>query len=204
VKQQNNRRDTRETIAGYAEWVRQHREEGLDTFILTLTFNHIPGPRHEVLRRMINEVERVYYKSLTRIVNNPSAPSMIDKRPIWIVTPDLPVPKKKQSGIRELKINGGLHLHAIVLMPRKSKIKCKLDQHFEEEQFLYVRPNYPLSKVHARLIRDRSEYVTEYVLKSLERGRTDLDEVVIFPRSRTEPHGKSKQASWAKNIGVYS
>jgi hypothetical protein len=102
------------------------------------------------------------------------------------VCPDFPVPKRLNKDLREVTIDGGLHMQGIALIPPWSRMNCGLDDHFEMSQELYVRSNYPLSRVHAVPITCNPGYVTGYALKTISRRRLDFAHVLILPRSHSE------------------
>ena len=91
-----------------------------------------------MIRQMQREVERVYATVLTRIIRNPRKIPLFGL-PLWIVFPDYPVPKHAKMELRDVVLNGGLHLHGIALFLRRNRMNCGLDDHFEMAQELYVR-----------------------------------------------------------------
>ena len=114
--------------------------------------------------------------------------------------PDLPVPKAQKQRLRDITLNDGLHLHALALIPPGSQMEGGLDQHFADNQALYVRrehavARHPLARVHAQPIIRDPDYVTEYVFKSLSRQRFSLDDVLILPRNRGELSAGSERLS---------
>jgi hypothetical protein len=131
---------------------------------------------------MRKELERVFATSITRILSNPKARSSRTRGPIWIACFDYPVPKrkKKEESRQDTSINNGLHVHAIALIPPRSRLKVGLERHFEELQSLYVRGGYPLSKLNAKPIVTTPERATDYVLKSIPRGRFGLDDMMVL------------------------
>jgi hypothetical protein len=64
-------------------------------------------------------------------------------------------------------------------------------EHFETvNRKAYVRVGLPLSRIHVEPISYQPRLATEYLLKSLARGRCTPDELVIFPLSTSERPNK--------------
>src|SRR5687768_1087981 len=64
-------------IPGYSEMAHRYVEEGWEPYLSTFMFNQLRGSPQSVHRQMERDIERVYAKSLTRIVRNPTAPSAV-------------------------------------------------------------------------------------------------------------------------------
>jgi hypothetical protein len=173
-------------IPGYGEMAHRYVGEGWEPYLTTFMFNQLRGSSQSVHRQMERDVERVYAKSLTRIVRNPTALSAIGKLPVWIVCPDDPVPKHAKQELRDVTVNDGRHAHGLALMPPNSRLNTGLDEHFELCQSHYVRPGYPLRRLHVEPITNCLEHVTDYAFKSLKRRQVDGDHVLILPRVRSE------------------
>ena len=171
--------------SGYGAMVTERLEHGWEGYLITLMFNRIRGPQPSVIRQMQREVERVYATVLTRIIRNPRKIPLFGL-PLWIVFPDYPVPKHAKMELRDVVLNGGLHLHGIALVPPWNWMNCGLDDHFEMAQELYVRRGHPLCRVHAVPITTNPGYVTGYALKMIPRRRLAFDDVLVLPRSHSE------------------
>jgi hypothetical protein len=182
--------------SGYGCWVTERLEEGWEGYLITLMFKSLKGSRESVIKQMAKEVERVYATVLTRIIREP-AKTPLTELPLWIACPDFPVPKHAKTDLRDVIINGGLHFHGIALIPPWSRMNCGVDEHFELSQGLYVRANYPLSRVHAVPITHDPEDVVGYGLKALARRRLDFDHVLILPRSHFEMPAEAHQVKAA-------
>ena len=128
--------------SGYGAMVTERLEQGWEGYLITLMFNRIRGPQPSVIRQMQREV--VYATVLTRIIRNPRKIPLFGL-PLWIVFPDYPVPKHAKMELRDVAVNGGLHLHGIALVPPWSRMNCGLDDHFEMSQELYARRGYSLT-----------------------------------------------------------
>ena len=171
---------------GYGQMVTSKLRQRWEGYLLTFMFNQLRGSRRSVFRQMEREIERVYATVLTRIVRKPHSETYKNHLPIWIGCPDFPVPKHVKMELRDVVVNDGLHIHAIALIPPTSRLPTSLDQHFQDYQDRYVRSGYPLQRVHATEITSNPSYVVGYGFKSVKRGRVDLEEVIILPRSRSE------------------
>jgi hypothetical protein len=151
-----------------------------------LEVNQINGSPTTVLTRMAQELERIYATMLTRIIRNPTSVSAIGQLPIWIGCPDFPVPKHARQSVASVTINDGLHIHAIALIPPRSRVKEPLSTQLRTNQGLYVGHRKLVSRIRADLIDSSPGYVTGYVLKSISRRRFDTDRILVFPRCLTE------------------
>ena len=184
-------------IESWCDFVEERVSEGWTPYLLTFQFKEIGGPRHQVALEMEKDVERVYATFLTRVVRNPTSRRSVGKRPIWIACPDYPVRKNDKQPVGDFCINDGRHIHAVCLMPPKSRLKEPLNAHFEENATLYVRAPFPLVLVHAKPITKTPGQATDYLLKALKSGRATNDEIVVLPRTLTEV---SRPRSMGKHI----
>src|SRR4051812_8440144 len=178
------RNSNAQLVTAYGEMVADRVDAGWEPYILTYMFKHIGGSPRHVGETMRKEVERVYATMLTRIVRHPRSEWHRWKLPMLIGGPDWPVPKHQRQDKRNVIANDGQHMHAVELMPAVSRLKERLDDHIDDEQPRYVRE--PLFRIHAQRITDDPGYVTEYVLKALQRGRSTPDDLIVLPRSASE------------------
>jgi hypothetical protein len=156
--------------SGYGRMVTERLEEGWEGYLITFMFKSLRGSPASVMRQMEREVERVYATLLPRIIREPGK-HPISELPLWVVCPDFPVPKHSKKNLRDVTINGGSHMQGSALIPPWNRMNCGLDEHFEQSQSLYVRPEHSLARVHAVPITSNPAYVTEYALKSISRRR---------------------------------
>jgi hypothetical protein len=173
-----------ELLQGYAQMVTDRIDASWQPYLLTFMFNPIGGSPRRVAEVMEKEVERVYATLLPRIVRKPRSEPHLWKRPIWIGCPDWPVPKHDRQDKQYVLPNDGQHPHVVALMPPVSRLREPLDDHIHDEQPRYVRD--PLFRIDAVEIDRDPDYVTRYVLKSLERGRIHTDQIIVLPRSVSE------------------
>ncbi len=175
-----------ELVKSWSNYVEEYVREGWSAYLLTFQFRDIGGSPQHVGREMEKELERVYAKLLTRIVRRPHSWTNINRLPKWIACPDFPVRKLEKTPVGDFCVNGGRHIHAICLIPPKSRLGTPLDEHFEDNASLYIRPRLPLVRLHAKPITETPGNATDYVLKALKSGRALNDDVLVLPRSADE------------------
>jgi len=135
---------------------------------------------------MKDEVHRVYSTLLTRVHRKPRTAST-DELPVLIGAMDLPVYKRDKASGPMVLCNGGLHVHALMLMPPTSRLKQSLTDHFREKQELYVGSGRPAMRIDVRSVVSDHGRVVDYVLKTVLNGRFSYDEaLLVLPRSRGE------------------
>jgi hypothetical protein len=133
-----------------------------------------------------DEVQRVYSTLLTRVHRKPRMAST-DELPVLIGVLDLPVYKRDKSSLPMVLCNGGLHVHALMLMPPTSRLKESLADHFRDKRNLYAESGRSIQRIHVRRVVENHERVVDYVLKTVLNGRLSYDEaVLVLPRSRDE------------------
>jgi hypothetical protein len=135
---------------------------------------------------MRDEVQRLYSTLLTRVHRKPRTASA-DELPVLIGVIDLPVYKRDRASGPRVLCNGGLHVHALMLMPPASRLKESLADHFRDKRDLYVGPGRSTIRIHVEPVVVDHERVVDYVLKTILNGRLSYDEaVLVLPRSRGE------------------
>jgi hypothetical protein len=178
---------TTHIINGYSQMITDRLNAGWDGYLLTFMYKPIRGSHRNVNRQMERELERVYAKSLTRIIRKPAA-HQISELPLWIACPDYPVPKgdEERQSLRDVVINDGRHVHAIAAIPPWSRLKEDLATHFDDQLSLYATGESALWRIHTVPITHDPDYVNGYALKSLKRARAGAGEIVVLPRTATE------------------
>ena len=135
---------------------------------------------------MKDEVQRLYSTLLTRVHRKPRTAST-DDLPVLIGVMDLPVYKRDRASGPMVLCNGGLHVHALMLMPPASRLKESLADHFRDKRDLYVGSGRSIMRIHVKPVVGDHERVVDYVLKTVLNGRLSYDEaVLVLPRSRGE------------------
>jgi hypothetical protein len=99
------------------------RDHGWNAYLITFMFNHIPGRPATKLKLMQDSVPRFYSKLVTRVVRRPNSIEQLFNRPRMMVAPDYPVFKHYKIGLQAAIVNDGLHLHSILAVALKSRLK---------------------------------------------------------------------------------
>lgn len=170
---------------GYGQLVVSRLDDGWSAYLMTVTFEHFRGPRHVVLDRMRDEVQRIYSTLVTFVHRRPRA-APIDRLPFLIGAADLPVAKREKTKSVS-SCNGSLHFHAILVVPPSSRLKGSVVDHFAANADRYAGPNKHVSNVHTVPVTHDIHRVTDYVFKSVTRRRLSYeDAVLVLPRTRSE------------------
>jgi hypothetical protein len=180
-------------IDAYGEYVEDYIRQGWDGYFLSFMFNQLRGNREGLLRQMEREVERVYATLLKRTFHKPNQPRNRDLLPRWIICPDLPVPKYSKVSLQDVTLNGGLHLQGVGLQFPKSRLKERLDTHFEEHQDLYVKAGGVLRSVSAKFIEHSPKYVVGYGFKTIPRRWSSFDDLLILPKTISEVKDRQRE-----------
>jgi hypothetical protein len=148
---------------------------------------------------MKDEVYRIYSTLLTRVHRKPRMAST-NELPVLIGAMDLLVYKRDKASGPMVLCNGGLHVHALLLMPPTTRLKSSLADHFAEKRTLYVGSGGSIVRIDVRPVVEDHRRVVDYVLKTVLNGRLSYDEaVLVLPRSRGELEtGQSSVAPLSK------
>jgi hypothetical protein len=135
---------------------------------------------------MKDQVERLYSVLVTRVTRRPKY-ARIDDLPILIGAIDLPVQKNKPTSAPLVRTNEGLHFHAILLIPRRSRLKESIAEHFERHSARYTGSGTRIQRIHIKPVIENHARAVDYVLKTITKGRLSYDDaMVILPRARQE------------------
>jgi hypothetical protein len=113
-------------------------------------------------------------------------PSRQSNLPRLIAVPDLPVAKhSKKLSVRDVTINDGLHVHAIIAMPSTLRHfhGCKLKDLIRDNRHRFIGPFTRISHIDVQRIKDDPGYVAGYALKHAKRNPAIMDEILILPKS---------------------
>jgi hypothetical protein len=72
--------------------------------------------------------------------------------------------------LAEVKINDGLHLNGIMLMPIDTRLRVTFKMHFDpdgQNYRHYVKEGYPLRRIHVEPVVKMPKVMADYTLKSL-------------------------------------
>ena len=83
-----------------------------------------------------------------------------------------------------MNVNDGLHMHGIMFTTTTPRFKQPLDQHFQENERLYVKGN--IHRIHVKPITDKEKFVVDYAGKAIKRKRFSNDDILILPKSLSE------------------
>jgi hypothetical protein len=173
-------------LDGYTQLITDRVRAGWSCNLVTFLFSQVPGTRSIINSRMKDEVQRVYSTLLTRVHRKPRTASA-DELPVLIGAVDLPVYKRDKASGPMVLCNGGLHVHALMLMPPTSRLKGSLADHFREKQEVYVASGRSIQRIDVRPVVEDHRRVVDYVLKTVLNGRLSYDEaVLVLPRARGE------------------
>jgi hypothetical protein len=176
----------RQLVQGYTQMVTDRIEQGCTCNLVTFLFSQLPGSRPAVISQMKDEIQRVYSTLVTRVHRKPRTASP-DELPFLIAVADLPVYKHDRSSSPLVSCNGGLHFHALLLVPPASRLEERVDDHFQHNDGLYRRRQRTIQSIHIRPVTDCYERVVDYVFKIVLRGRLSYDEaLLVLPRAREE------------------
>jgi hypothetical protein len=173
-------------VDGYTQLVTDRVRAGWSCSLVTFLFSQLPGPRTAVINRMKDEVHRIYSTLLTRVHRKPRTAST-DELPVLIGAMDLPVYKRDKASGPMVPCNGGLHVHALLLIPPFNRLKGSLTDHFREKRTLYAASGRSIQRIDVRPVVEDHRCVVDYVLKTVLNGRLSYDDaVLLLPRSRSE------------------
>ena len=170
----------KQLIAGYSELIQwEIDQKGSNAFLLTFMFKPLPGSKNGILIQMNNEVQRVYSTFVTRVARDPRSESQKDHLPFMITAPDRSGSKRKQQTLSDWNINDGLHIHGILCVPWKCRLKVDVPTHFAEKQLLYVKNQ--LLRIDIRPIYSTNvTFVVDYAFAALKNGNATLDDIQVY------------------------
>jgi hypothetical protein len=107
--------------------------------------------------------------------------------PILIGTADLQVYKRDPTSSPRVVCNGGLHFHALLLVPPTSRLARPVEQHFRDYRDMYLGKRRLIRELDVRPVTETLECVVDYVFKTILRGRVSYDEgILLLPRAHDE------------------
>jgi hypothetical protein len=180
-------------ILGFEQMIHERIAERWQPYFVNFMFNNIPGKQSKKKLIMTDEVFRVYNSLLTNVIRKPKSPSWREYCPLFVGCPDLPVAKSDKDLVRNLNLNEGLHFNGCLLLPPEEKCRLKghLDDHFRNHQESYYRDGYPLDRLHATFIHQKT--MVDYALKHFKRGNVSHDDILILPRVSSELCRRGKE-----------
>lgn len=180
----------REIVAGYERMVLDHMWSGKRPYFINFMFRALPG--NEAVQRtiMIQEVRRVHDILSRHMVRKPQSKNWRDVLPIFIGSPDLPVPKTNRKLFRVPAHNDGKHSNVMALVApprnerlkpgfawvRRSRLEVDLVAHFRECERFYL--NRRLERIHVEPMTYGN--MTDYALKAFKARRVELDDLLVL------------------------
>jgi hypothetical protein len=155
--------------------------------LITFMFDHIPGGFERKCEMMEDEIDRVYRTLVPQVDRSPTSPAGSKRLPILMTFPDT----RQQphcGGYWDAVVNDGLHYHGIIAVPTESRLKVGLKFHFSDHEKWYIRPGYPLKRIHVAPVHEEAtvKRAFGYGFKSLEWRIPDTDRIFIRPRTLSE------------------
>jgi hypothetical protein len=144
---------------------------------------------------MEDEIDRVYRTLVPHVERFPTSPAGSKRVPLLVAFPDYPIRKLDRFSTLDVKINEGLHYHAIILVHTESRLKVGLDIHIKEHGSRYVREWDALRTIHIQPINDSTaKTAVGYGFKALQWRIPDSDRIFVRPRAVSElPVGPKDQ-----------
>lgn len=176
----------KQALAAIVPWV-QHRILGGDLpYFLTFQFRPLRGSLSAVLAQMQDEVVRCYATLLRNAFRRPGK-LPLRALPLLVCAPDLPVCKgTAKRKLRGSTTNGGLHFHAIALLPSDTRLRDKFIEHIKEKQSIYASRRTRLLKMDAQPIVETPENAVDYAMKAIKNGKVAYDDLLILPKVYSE------------------
>ena len=151
---------------------------------MTIMFRHIPGPVGTKIRQMHEEISTIYGKLANRVVRKPTSENWADLLPKGVFFPDVPGYRQTHQTLSDVSVNEGVHMHGIVFATETPRFNQPLDQHFRENDQLYVKGN--IHRIHVEPITHKERFVADYAGKAIKRKRFSNDDILIVPKALSE------------------
>ena len=137
----------RHLVQGYTEMVTDRIDKGWTCNLVTFLFSQLPGKRSAIVGQMKDEIQRVYSTLVTRVHRKPRTASP-DELPVMIAAADLPVYKRDPTSSPTVLCNGGLHFHAVLLVPPRTRMADFVTEHFRSSEELYRGRRRAITAIH--------------------------------------------------------
>lgn len=181
------------TIDEIASFVQERIDAGYKPYFLTFMFNQLNGNKKTILAQMHRQIEKFNSSLITRVRRSPNSKGANDNLPILIGFADLPaIFKNTRKPLVDVVTNDGLHFHAILLIPKKSRIKGSFIDHYEKNKHVYIGDG-PLDRIHVLKIKRKTSYIVQYTFKAFKWNRISWDKgFMLFPKSASETSGGAR------------
>jgi hypothetical protein len=174
----------KEIVQAYGSMFRKLTDRGWDGYLMTVMFRHIPGSVDIKIRQMHEGVSTVYGKLACRVVRKPTSENWACLLPQGVFFPDVPAYRQSRKTPSDVSVNDGMHMHGIMFAITTPRFKQPLDQHFLENERLYVKGN--IHRIHVEPITHKEQFVVDYAGKAIKRKRFSTDDVLILPKALSE------------------
>ena len=171
-------------LEGFGVWIKQHVKDGWNAYFLSFMFHQLPGSKQARIQQMHEEVEIFYRKLITHVERDPRLNKNAHKLPRGVFFPDVPAYKRQKQGLRDVTVNDGLHMHGVLVIPEKSRLKISLDEHVLENYHKYQ--SHKMYRIDVVPMDARIVYTTDYAGKALKTPRFDQDDILILPKTTSE------------------
>ena len=171
------------------EWgifIDEKMEKGWKAYLVTFTFNRLPGREDAIIKQMLKEIERFYASLVKRTVRKPRSINWQHLFPILIAQPDFAGLRHGNRSSQDLIVNDGLHFHAIVLIAQGSRLREGLKKHILLNYAAYLGENNRISAIDVQRITDAPGAVTGYSQKAFKHGRFSHDYLLVLPKAVSE------------------
>jgi hypothetical protein len=79
---------------------------------------------------------------------------------------------------RDVLVNDGVHMHGIIMIPKKNRLKEPPAQHTKNNKVAYSIEN-TIHRIHVELIEDTSDQATLYAGKAVAKRRFGFDDILV-------------------------
>lgn len=181
---------SKDYIDAHLEWLQSYVDRGFEITFLTVMFNPLPGTEQSKRGLMEQAICDCYRKAVKSMFRRPRSVAIRDL-PLWMVCHDWPVwkpgHKMKRDHLANIAINDGLHIHGVCLTPPGTRLGKLFELDLHNKMHVYAPLNGPIHRIDASTVDEKKlKTVTRYTLKSLERRRIDVGDIVILPKSHSE------------------
>jgi hypothetical protein len=174
----------KDIVQAYGSMFRQLTDWGWDGYLMTVMFRPIPGSVNTKIRQMHDGVSTIYGKLACRVVRKPTSPNWAYLLPQGVFFPDVPAYRQSRKTLSDVSVNDGVHMHGIMFATATPRFTQPLDQHFLENERLYVKGN--IHRIHVKPLTHKEEFVADYAGKAIKRKRFSTDDILILPKSLSE------------------
>jgi hypothetical protein len=182
----NSRQLRQALVDAWVTYVDDKIKREWNAYLFTFTFNKLPGRERALLEQMRNEIERVYATLITQVAQKPTSVNWQHKLPILIASPDFAGSRHGRITLQELTVNGGLHYHAVVLIPPVSCLDEDLTEHMPRKYSAYLGQKNRINTIDVQRITYAPGSAVEYSLKAFKSGRFSDDHLLVLPKALSE------------------